>query len=274
VSLTALDTGVTRSRADRALDTARRTMRVVHREILAYKAYRAVFVTGLVEPLLYLLSIGVGVGKLVGDLPGPGGAPIPYEQFVAPALLANAAMSGAIFDSTFNFFVKFKYQKTFDSMLATPLSVADVTRGELTWSLARGGFYASVFLAAMAAVGLVASWWGLLAVPIALLIGFAFSGAGLAATTRMRSYIDFDLVILALVPLFLFSATFFPLERYPAAVGAIVRFTPLYQGVALCRAVVLGDVHPSLLWHVAYLVAMGWIGLRLASRHLGRLLQP
>jgi lipooligosaccharide transport system permease protein len=253
---------------------SRRSLRVVERELRAYESYRLAFLTGMLEPMLYLLSIGVGVGELVGRIPGPGGTPISYEKFVAPALLANAAMSGAIFDSTFNFFVKFKYARTFDAMLATPLSVADVTRGELAWSLARGGLYAAVFLVAMVAFGLVASWWGVLAVPIALLVGFAFSGAGLAATTYMRSWVDFDLVTLAMVPMFLFSATFFPLERYPAAVEAVVRLTPLYQGVALSRAVVLGDVHVGLVWHAVYLVVMGWAGLRVASRHLGRLLQP
>ncbi|MGH9213808.1 MAG: ABC transporter permease [Acidimicrobiales bacterium] len=265
---------VASERVNRVVVGSRRTMRVVEREARAYRAYRSALITGLFEPVLYLLSIGIGVGALVGDLPGPGGTPIPYEQFVAPALLANAAMNGAIFDATFNFFVKFKYSKTFDAMLASPLSVTDVTRGELAWSLARGGVYAVVFLATMAGFGLVESWWSLLTIPIALLIGFAFAGVGLAATTYMRSFVDFDLVILALVPLFLFSATFFPLGRYPAAVEAIVRFTPLYQGVALCRAVVLGDMHMGLVWHAVYLAAMGWVGLRLASRHLGQLLQP
>jgi lipooligosaccharide transport system permease protein len=258
----------------RPWEGSRRTLRVVEREARAYRAYRMAFITGLVEPVLYLLSIGVGVGALVGDVPGPGGTPISYQEFVAPAMLANTAMSGAIFDATFNFFVKFKYSKTFDAMLATPLSVADVSRGELTWSLARGGFYAAVFLAAMVAFGLVASWWALLTIPIALLVGFAFAGAGLAATTYMRSFIDFDLVTLAMVPLFLFSATFFPLERYPTVVETIVRLTPLYQGVELSRSVVLGEVHVGLLWHAAYLAVMGWLGLTVAARRLGRLLQP
>jgi lipooligosaccharide transport system permease protein len=271
VSVTAL---VATSRFRGVMAGSRRTLRVVEREARAYRAYRSALITGLLEPVLYLMSIGFGVGELVGELPGPGGEPIPYDQFVAPALLANAAMSGAIFDATFNFFVKFKYAKTFDAMLATPLSVADVTRGQLTWSLARGGVYAAVFLAAMAGFGLVGSWWALLAIPIALLIAFAFAGVGLAATTYMRSFVDFDMVILAMVPLFLFSATFFPLERYPAAIEAIVALTPLYQGVALCRSVVLGDIHLGLLGHAAYLAAMGWVGLRIASRHLGQLLQP
>jgi lipooligosaccharide transport system permease protein len=269
--LTAL---VASDRMGHVVTGSRRTLRVFEREARAYRAYRSALITGLLEPVLYLLSIGIGVGELVGDLPGPGGTRLSYEEFVAPALLANAAMSGAVLDATFNFFVKFKYSKTFDAMLATPLSVADVTRGELAWSLTRGGVYSGVFLGTMALFGLVSSWWALLTIPITLLIAFAFAGVGLAATTYMRSFVDFDLVILAMVPLFLFSATFFPLDRYPAAVEAVVRFTPLYQGVALCRAVVLGDLHLGLLGHAAYLAIMGFVGLRVASRHLGQLLQP
>ena len=107
-----------------------------------------------------------------------------------------------------------------------------------------------------------------------MLIGFGFAGAGLGATTFMRSWVDFDYITLALVPLFLFSATFFPLDRYPAGLQAIIRFTPLYQGVVLERALVIGDVHWTLLLHVAYLAIMGAVGLRVAAVRIGRLLQP
>ena len=272
MSLVALATAS--PRVGRSTAGSRRALRVVEREGRAYRYSWPVFATGIVEPIFFLLSIGIGVGELVGDLPGPGGVPISYRQFVAPAMLANAAMNGAMFDATFNFFVKFKYLRIFDAMLATPLSVRDVIRGELMWSLGRGAFYATTFLGAMAAFGLVESWWGLLAVPVALLVGFAFAGAGLGATTYMRSFIDFDLVTLALVPLFLFSGTFFPLDRYPATLEAIVRVTPLYQGVVLSRAVILGDMHPGLFWHALYLAVMGWVGMRIASRRLGQLLQP
>ena len=138
----------------------------------------------------------------------------------------------------------------------------------------RGAVYSSGFLVTMLVFGLVPSWWAVLAVPAAVLIGFGFAGAGLAATTFMRSFIDFDYVNMAVVPLFLFSATFFPLSRYPGALEAIVRVTPLYQGVVLERALVLGDLHATLVLNAAYLVAMGWLGLRVATRRIGRLLQP
>lgn len=252
----------------------RRPLRLVERNVLAYRRMWLVFLSGFAEPFLYLLSIGVGVGELVGELPGPGGQPIDYRHFVAPGMLAVAAMNGAVFDTTYNFFVKYKYLKTYDAVLATPLGTGDVAVGEMTWALLRGAVYAGAFLGTMAAFGLVESWWGVLGLPVAVLIGFAFAGAGLGATTFMRSFIDFDYVNVAIVPLFLFSATFFPLDRYPDALSWVVRATPLYQGVALERALVLGDVHWGLLAHAAYLFLMGAAGVQVAARRLGRLLQP
>ena len=231
------------------------------------------FVAGFAEPVLYLLSIGVGVGALVGDVQLGGGRSVPYQVFVAPGLLAASAMNGAVFDATFNFFVKYKYAKTYDALLATPLSVTDVAVGETTWALLRGAIYATAFLAAMVVLGLVQSWWAVLAVPAAVLIGFAFAGAGLAGTTWMRSFTDFDYVTLAIVPLFLFSATFFPLDRYPDALRWVVQATPLYQGVALERALVLGHVGWGAAVNAGYLAAMGAAGLAVATRRLGTLLQ-
>jgi lipooligosaccharide transport system permease protein len=252
---------------------ARRPVRVVERNALAYRRIWYVFLTGFAEPILYLLSIGVGVGKLVGDLQ-VGGHTFAYETFVAPGLLASAAMNGAIFDTTFNFFVKFKYMHTYDAMLATPMQANEVAAGEVEWALLRGTIYGTGFLVTMLVLGLVPSAWSVLAVPAAVLIGFGFAGAGLAATTYMRSFIDFDYVNLAIVPLFLFSATFFPIARYPVALEWVIRATPLYQGVALERGLILGDIHAALLLHAAYLAVMGWAGIRIAGRRLGRLLLP
>jgi lipooligosaccharide transport system permease protein len=253
---------------------SRRSMRVVERNVRSYARMWPAFLTGFLEPIFYLFSIGVGVGELVGDLPGPGGEPISYRMFVAPAMLATSAMNGTVFDTTFNFFFKYKYAKTFDGMLATPLSVSDVARGELVWALLRGTLYVGGFLLTMVVLGLVPSWWALLALPAAALIGFGFAGAGLGLTTYMRSFTDFAYVGLAITPLFLFSATFFPLDQYPGAVAWIVRASPLYQGVAIERALILGDPSWALVGHAAYLAIMGVAGLRLATRRLGLLLQP
>jgi len=254
--------------------TGHRSARIVERNAFVYRRLWPLFLAGFAEPILYLLSIGIGVGELVGTLPGPGGHAIDYRQFVAPGMLALAAMNGAVFDTTFNFFWKFKYAKTYEAMLATPLVAGDIALGEMTWALLRGAVYAAAFLVTMMLFGLVSSAWAVLAVPVAVLVGFGFAGAGLAATTYMRSFIDFDYINLALAPLMLFSATFFPISRYPDALGWIVRCTPLYQGVVLERALVLGDVHWMLLVHAAYLATMGAVGVHVAARRLGRLLQP
>lgn len=247
---------------------------VVERNARAYRRYWFIFVATFAEPVLYLTSIGLGVGELVGDVEGPGGRLMSYEAFVAPGMMAAAAMNGSVLDTTFNFFGRFKYQGAYDTMLATPLGVADVAWGEVMWGLLRGSINAAVFLATMAWLGLISSPWALLALPAVLLIGFAFAGAGLGATTFMRSFIDFEFVTLATIPMFLFSATFFPLSRYPEALQWVVQATPLYQGVAIVRALTVGAVHWGLLWHIAYLVAMGLIGVAIAARRLRPLLQP
>ena len=248
--------------------------RVVERNAMAYRRMWVSFVAAFVEPILYLLSVGIGVGALVGKLPGPGGHLLTYREFVAPGLLASSAMMGSVFDTTIAFFVKYKYLKTYDAMLATPISIADLSIGEVLWGLVRGAIYAGGFFAVMFAFGMLHSRWALLCVPVTLLVGYAFAGVGLAATTYMRSWTDFDYVNGAVFPMFLFSATFFPLTRYPAAAQTLVSWTPLYQGVALERALVVGAVNGGLVVRAAYLAAMGTAGLWLAIKRLGRLLQP
>lgn len=248
------------------------SMLMVERSVLVYRRAWPILIAGFFEPLFYLLSIGLGLGGLVGNVAGPGGRPIGYVQFVAPAMLATASMNGAIFDSTFNVFFKLKYEKVYDSVLATPMTVGSIALGEITWALLRGALYAVMFLAVMAAMGLIHSVWALLALPCAILIGFAFGAAGMGATTYMRSWQDFDFVTMAMVPMFLFSGTFYPLAVYPRLVQVLIECTPLYQGVVLLRGLTLGAVGPSLLGHAAYLVAMGMAGRAVAARRLARLL--
>jgi len=251
---------------------SRRSLRLIERNLYVYKHGWLVILSGFFEPLFYLLSIGFGLGALVGDIPGPGGEPIPYQLFVAPALLASAAMNGAISESTFNFFFKLNYNKTFTSILSTPLSPGDVAVGELAWALIRGGLYAIGFMVVMVVLGLVVSPWVIFAVPAALLVGFAFGAVGMAATSFMRTWQDFDLIQLVILPMFLFSATFYPLDTYPPALQLVVRLTPLYQGVDLIRSLTVGAISPILLVHVAYLAIMGAIGLWVVSRRLDKLL--
>lgn len=251
---------------------SRRSLRLVERNLFVYKHSWLVLLSGFFEPLFYLLSIGFGLGALVGTIPGPGGQEIPYQLFVAPALLASSAMNGAIMESTFNFFFKLNYNKTFTSILSTPLSAGDVAVGELMWALIRGGLYAIGFMGVMVVLGLVVSPWVVLAVPAALLVGFAFGAVGMAATSFMKTWQDFDLIQLVILPLFLFSATFYPIETYPEVLRVLVQLTPLYQGVDLIRSLTVGAISPILLFHVAYLLVMGFAGLYVVSRRLDKLL--
>jgi len=249
-----------------------RSVRMVERSIMVYRRVPIVFLSALVEPILYLFALGVGLGALVGDVEGPDGGLVSYGAFVAPALMAASAMNGAVYESTFNLFSKLHFQKLYDGILATPLTPRDIAVGEMTWALLRGSIYSAAFLGIAAIAGLATSWWALLAVPAATLIGFAFAGLSMTATTFMKSWQDFDLVQLLLMPLFLFSATFFPLEVYPPAIQAVVVLSPLYHGVELIRGLMLGALSWSLVVNAAVLFALGWVGISLATRRIGALL--
>jgi lipooligosaccharide transport system permease protein len=233
-----------------------------------------VWATGLIEPFLYLLSIGIGIGHFIGRVPGPNGKLVGYADFVAPGLLATSAMNGAIYECTVNIFAKLHWTRLYSAVRATPLTPADIAIAEIGFAVFRCTLYAGFFLLVMAAYGDTASWLAILALPAAALIGTAFSAAGFAATCFMRSWTDFDKITLVSMPLFLFSATFYPLSQLPRWLQLVVQALPLYPGVSLCRQLTLGQLSPSALYDVAYLVlltiAVGWVG----RRRIGRLLAP
>lgn len=245
----------------------RRAGRLVERNLWVYRRGWLVIFSGFFEPLFYLVGIGFGLGRLIGDVEG-----LSYAAFVAPALLATAAMNGAIYESTFNMFFKLKYAKTYDAILATPLGVADVALGEVAWALMRGTLYAVGFTIVLFALGLAVSPTAILAIPAALLIGFAASAIGTSATTFMRKWQDFDLVFVITLPLFLFSATFFPITAYPEPIRTLVELTPLYRGVHLIRGLTTGAIEPTLLLDMTYLTVLGLVGLAILRRRLGHLL--
>ncbi len=246
--------------------------RIIERNLLVYRRAWIIVFSGLFEPIFYLFAIGVGIGELVGDVVGPGGVAVSYTAFVAPAMLAAAAMNGAIYESTFNIFFKLKYGKIYEGVLSTPMQPLDLAVGEIAWSLGRGALYAAAFLVVMTVLGLVESPLGILALPAAILIGFAFAACGMAATTFMNSWQDFDLINMVTLPLFLFSATFYPLDVYPAAFQVLTQLSPLYQGVVLIRGLTLGVLGWEQVVAVAFLVAMGLIGMTIANRRLEKLL--
>lgn len=246
-------------------------LRVVERNGLSYRRLWLILAAGLFEPVFYLLGLGVGLGQLVGEVE-VGGQTVRYAAFVAPGLLASSAMNGALFDATYNFFYKLKYGKVFDAMLVTPLSMGDVVVGEITWAMLRGGFYATVFLGVMLGLGLVSSWWAVLAVPAALVIGLTFAAVGSTVTSFVRAWQDFELVQLVVQPLFLLSTTFFPLSVYPAWAHPLVAATPLFHGVQLIRHLTLGTVGWGDLGHLGYLLVVGAAAALVTRRRLHRLL--
>ncbi len=248
---------------------------LVERNLMIYRHTWALLVAEVFEPVLYLVSIGLGIGQLVGHVPGLGGTPgadVPYSAFVAPALLATAAMNGAMNETTFNMFSKLRTNHTYDSILATPMTVQDVAFGEVVWALLRGMLVTTGFLAVVAAFGLAHSPWILLVVPGAALIGFAFAAAGLAVVTFLRSWQDFQFIQLAMLPMFLFATTFYPLGVYPRWVQIVVECLPLYQSIELVRRPALGVVGPELLLPAAYLLLMGLLGLYVALPRMQRVL--
>ena len=181
-------------------------------------------------------------------------------------------MNGALFDATFRFFFRLKYEKLYDAVLTTPLRPVDAAVGEVLWATTRGSAYAAVFVVIMVALDLTSSWWTVLALPAALLVAFGFASAGLALTTWMRSWQDFEFIQVAIMPMFFLSATFYPLSAYPESMQLLVQVTPLYQAVDLIRSLTTGDVGPALLLPVAYFVVMGVLGLRVAGRRVGMLI--
>ncbi|MFQ5518048.1 MAG: ABC transporter permease, partial [Acidimicrobiia bacterium] len=246
--------------------------KMLERNLLVYRRLWLIVFSGFFEPIFYLFSIGVGLGELVGDVTGPGGDLVPYAAFVAPALLGASAMNGAIFESTFNIFFKLRYGKVYDAILSTPMLPRHIAIGEITWSLGRGVLYAAAFLIVMTVAGYARSPWAVMAIPAATLIGFAFAAVGMATTTFMKSWQDFDLVNMVTLPLFLFSGTFYPLDVYPDVFQVLTKVSPLYHGVEIIRAFTLGVFDLSLVGHVAFLVAMGSIGVAITARRLNKLL--
>jgi len=245
---------------------------LLERSAMVYRRSWMVIFSGFFEPLFYLLSFGTGLSKLVGGVTAPNGHPLTYAEYIAPALLASSAMNGAIADSTMNVFFKLKFAKLYDGMLASSLGVLDVALGEISWAVLRGGLYAIGFVLIMLVMGLVHSAWALLLVPAALVVGFGFAAVGMAVTTYLRSWQDLHVVMMATLPMFLFSGTFYGLSAYPAWLRIIVECLPLNHAVIVMRSLAVGDLNVGLLWHLLYFVVMSAFGLWFTARRLGALL--
>jgi lipooligosaccharide transport system permease protein len=227
-----------------------------------------VVLTGFVEPIFYLLSLGVGLGAYVGSVQDAAGQQIPYAAYIAPALLAVSAMNGAIYDSTWNVFFKMNFAKTYEGMLATSLGPLDVALGEITLALLRGGAYGLGFLIVMQVAGLNLSWTAVLALPALLLVAFGFASLGMGITSYMKTFQQMDWIQFVLLPMFLLSATFYPITVYPEPVQWIVQALPLWHGVELIRGLTTGVLGPAMIVHLLYYLVMIAIGLVFTTRRL------
>jgi lipooligosaccharide transport system permease protein len=251
------------------IGTFLRARRLVQRNLLVYRHSWMVIFSGFFEPLFYLLGIGYGLGTIVGDVTLADGRVVAYAAFVAPALLAQSTMNGAISETIFNVFFKLNFEKVYDAILATPLGIGDIALGELMWAMIRATIYAVAFVGVMLVMGLLISPWAVLALPATLFCSLAFCAAGLAATTYLRTVQDFDLPFgLVIMPMFLFSGTFFPISVYPEWLQVAIQLTPLVHAVELLRGLTTGVVGPAILLHVAYLAVFGSVAMVIARRRL------
>jgi lipooligosaccharide transport system permease protein len=260
--------------SDVLLPSWHRSRRMVQRNVLVYKHVWMVIFSGFFEPVFYLLGIGLGVGALVSSVDGIG-----YAAFVAPGLLAASCLNGAVSDGCFNIWFKLHFQKTYDGILATPMRVPDVAFGEMLWAIARGTIYAAGFLMLVLVLGvtttrpILLSPLAVFAFPAAIVAATAFSALALCATTFVRKVEDFDTVIgLGVMPMFLFSGTFFPISRVPVVPRLIIEALPMYHAVAMLRQLTTGSVDVTLAVHVGYLLVLGTAAFVMAMQRLEKAL--
>ncbi|MEN9752741.1 MAG: hypothetical protein RL670_432 [Actinomycetota bacterium] len=248
---------------------AGRPTSTMQRNLLALRSsnWVAVF-SGFFEPLLYLLSFGVGIGAIVGNVTDGLGNEVTYAAYIAPALLATSAMNGAVYDSTMNVFFKMHFAKLYNTMLSTSMGPLDVALGEIAWALLRGLVYAIGFMIVVTSFGLVHSWWAIAAVAASVLIAFGFAAIGMGITSYLKSFQQMNRVQFFILPMFLFSGTFTPLSVYPEWAQAIIQCFPLWHAVELIRGLMLGNLQLGLLWHVLYFAAMVVGGLIFTTRRL------
>ena len=223
--------------------------------------------TGFVEPVLFLLAFGYGMGNLVGDI-SMSSTNIDYTMFIAPGLLATSAMNGAIYDSTWNVFWKLNESKLYKTMLSTPLGPMDIALGEITWALLRGLVYSIGFLTVVTVLGLTPSPWAVLAIPAASLVAFGFASFGMAITSFFKTYQQMGFVNFVLLPMTLFSGSLYPISIYPDWLEKLIMALPLWHGIELVRAFWFGNINSGILIHILYFLVMIIIGLFVTSRRL------
>ena len=251
---------------------SRNARAVISRGLLATRSTNwLVMLSGFFEPVLFLISMGVGLGAIVGPVQGPGGGEISYAAYIAPALLAVSAMNGAVYDSTWNVFFKMNFAKLYQGMLYTSLGPLDVALGEIFLALLRGLLYAMGFTAVMGVMGLITTPWALLMVPASVLIAFGFASIGMGITSFLKTFQQMDWINFVMLPMFLFSATFYPLSVYPQPIQWLIQAMPLWHGVELLRQISVGAFTAATPVHIGYYLVMTAAGMLLTTLRLRQL---
>ncbi len=250
-----------------------RSLRVVEADARFYRrTWRASVFSNFLTPVLYLLAMGVGLGQLIDEGRGGSSLDIPYLTFLAPGLLAAIAMQTAAGASSYPVMAGMKWRKTYHATLATPIGIRELVLGHVGWVTLRITFGVVVFALVMWLFDAASLLGAILAVPPAILTGMAFATVVTAYTARLEH--ETGLVTLfrfGIMPLFLFSGTFFPIEQLPDAVEPLAYLTPLWHGVSLCRSIALGlpfDLHPGI--SIAYLLVWVAAGTILSIRMFRR----
>jgi len=215
------------------------------------KTFRVNFFPPLLEPVLYLLAMGFGLGLFVQQIEG-----VSYVQFIAPSLVAISMMFNSFFECTYASFVRMYYQKTFDAIIATPVNLEEVIAGELLWGATKSLINSSIVLAIIAIFGLVSGPSALLIPPISFLVGLLFASIAMCFTAVVPNIDAFNYPqFLLITPMFLFSGTFFPITALPQLTQVIAQlFLPLTHAVSLTRNLILGKLELSLLLSLAWLM--------------------
>jgi lipooligosaccharide transport system permease protein len=228
------------------------------------RTWRGSIYSSVLSPVLYLGAMGLALGKLVDKHGTAHLGGVSYLAFLAPGLMAAAAMQTAVGESLYPVYAAVKWQKTYQAAASTPLRPGDIYRGHILFTTLRLTMNMTIFLGIMAAFGAIRSGWAAACLPVAVLTGLAFAAPLDAfAVTREKTDQSFNVIFrFGMIPLFLFSGTFFPITQLPAWLRPIAYATPLWHGVALCRALSLGYADlAGALGHIGYLVAITVIGL-------------
>jgi lipooligosaccharide transport system permease protein len=256
--------------APRESSFMRGAWRVAMRNLSVWRRYAAASAIGnFGEPLLYLIALGYGLGRVVPPIDGQS-----YAEFLAPGLVVSTVMYTATFEGTFGAYTRLATQGTFDAMMATPITVPEIVAGEVIWGGLKSMFGATVVLGVVTAFGLVPSFLALGVIPLGFVAGLMFYALALSMTGMSRSYEFFNYYFtLFVAPMYLFSGVFFPLEKAPAWAHGLAQVLPLTHVVAISRAFVRGTPSPALLVNVAVLVAYSALAYGLAARLLVRRLR-